>query len=195
MKIGIDIDGVLTDVETYQLDLGSKYFYLKDKTSIKNNKAYYTTDVFDISKEDDGKFWSNTLLDYGTKEPARKFASEVIKKLKEDGNEIYIITARGNDLSYIDITKKQMQNIVLKWLKENFIYYDKIIFSKEGKLDICLENNIDVMIEDKPKNINKISTKIPVICYHANYNDTCKGNNIIRCYSWYDIYSKIKSDF
>jgi uncharacterized HAD superfamily protein len=32
MKIGIDIDGVLTDVETYQLDLGSKYFYLKDKT-------------------------------------------------------------------------------------------------------------------------------------------------------------------
>lgn len=50
------------------------------------------------------------------------------------------------------------------------------------------------MIEDKPKNINEISTEIPVICYHAAYNEQCIGNNIIRCYSWYDIYSKINSD-
>ena len=42
-------------------------------------------------------------------------------------------------------------------------------------------------------NINKISTKIPVICFHAGYNKNCIGNNIIRCYSWYDIYSKINS--
>ena len=26
MKIGIDIDGVLTDIERYQLDAGSKFF-------------------------------------------------------------------------------------------------------------------------------------------------------------------------
>lgn len=31
---------------------------------------------------------------YATNEKARPFAAEVIKKLKEDGNEIYIITAR-----------------------------------------------------------------------------------------------------
>ena len=29
MKIGIDIDGVLTDVEQWQLDYGSKYYYEK----------------------------------------------------------------------------------------------------------------------------------------------------------------------
>ena len=29
MKIGIDIDGVLTDVEQWQLDYGSKFFYEK----------------------------------------------------------------------------------------------------------------------------------------------------------------------
>ena len=40
-------------------------------------------------------------------------------------------------------------------------------------------------------NINKISTRIPVICFHAGYNKNCIGDNIIRCYSWYDIYSKI----
>mgnify|MGYP000699688384 FL=1 len=48
------------------------------------------------------------------------------------------------------------------------------------------------MIEDKPKNINTISNEIPVICYHANYNEQCNGKNIYRCYSWYDIYRKIK---
>ena len=52
-------------------------------------------------------------------------------------------------------------------------------------------NNIELMIEDKPANINKISGKIPVICFHAGYNKNCDGGNIIRCYSWYDIYIKI----
>ena len=48
------------------------------------------------------------------------------------------------------------------------------------------------MIEDKVENINKISTRIPVICYNAGYNECCLEKNIIRCYSWYDIYAKIK---
>ena len=86
---------------------------------------------------------------------------------------------------------EENKKIVLNWLKRNKIEYDKIIFSPEDKLDICLENNIDVMIEDKPANINKISGKIPVICFHAGYNKNCDGGNIIRCYSWYDIYIKI----
>ena len=45
--------------------------------------------------------------------------------------------------------------------------------------------------EDDIKNISELSTMIPVICYDSEYNRMCKGNNIIRCYSWYDIYIKI----
>ena len=56
-----------------------------------------------------------------------------------------------------------------------------------------MDNNIDIMIEDKVDNINKISSKIPVICFNAGYNRQCKGNNIYRCYAWYDIYNKIKN--
>ena len=57
---------------------------------------------------------------------------------------------------------------------------------------LCKQNKINLMIEDKPENINTISKEIPVICYHANYNEQCNGKNIYRCYSWYDIYRKIK---
>ena len=57
---------------------------------------------------------------------------------------------------------------------------------------ICNELNIDVMIDDKVENINEISKHIPVICFNAGYNKECKGENIYRAYSWYDVYSKIK---
>ena len=49
------------------------------------------------------------------------------------------------------------------------------------------------MIEDSPNNINELANIIPVICYNAEYNKNCIDNKIIRCYSWYDIYSKINN--
>jgi len=48
------------------------------------------------------------------------------------------------------------------------------------------------MIEDTVNNIVSISKIIPVICFDTRYNQNCQGDNITRCYSWYDIYSKIK---
>lgn len=190
MNIGIDIDGVLTDIEKFQLDYGSKLcFELLGKT-IKDSNGYDIAQIFDVSQDSDEEFWNKYLWEYATKEKARKFADEITKKLEEDGNKIYIITARYLTNKDTEDGEK-MRNTVKSWLKENNIYYDKIIFSPEDKLDICINNNIDIMIEDKVENIEKISTKIPVIAYNANYNKECKGPNIIRCYSWYDIYSKI----
>ncbi len=195
MRIGIDIDGVLTDIEQWQLDYGSKFYFEKYGKEIQNNEGYETTEIFKVDSKLDDEFWTEYFKDYSINVDVRKLASEVIKKLKQDGNEIYIITARGSFLSHSAnvMLFEENKNIVLEWLRKNEIEYDKIIFSPEDKLSICLENNIDVMIEDKVDNINKISTRIPVICFHAGYNKNCKGNNIFRCYSWYDIYSKISS--
>ena len=77
--------------------------------------------------------------------------------------------------------------IVKDWLSKNKIVYDQLLFTMEEKLNVCIDNNIDIMIEDKPQGILDISTKIPVICFHASYNENCKNDNIYRCYSWYDI--------
>ena len=189
MRIGIDIDGVLTDIEQWQLDVGGKFFSKYDK-SVVNNEGYEISEIFDISNELDDEFWNEYLYDYVTKEPSRKYASEVIKKLKDDGNEIYIVTARYlTDRDTDD--GKRMRKIVVNWLKEQNIYYDEIIFSPEDKRENCKKYNIDIMIEDKVDNINKISSIIPVICFHAGYNKECKGKNIYRVYNWYDIYNLI----
>lgn len=192
MRIGIDIDGVLTDIEQWQLDYGSKFYYENYNKGIVNYKCYETNEIFDSSHECDDLFWDKYFKEYSINIEARKFADEVISKLKKDGYEIYIITARGSHLSHSAnvMTKEENEQIVKEWLNKNGIYYDQIIFSPEDKLDICLNNNIDIMIEDKVDNINKISSKIPVICFHAEYNEKCKGKNIYRAYSWYDIYIK-----
>lgn len=130
---------------------------------------------------------------YAINEKARPFASEIIKKLKQDEHEIYIITARWLTNREDEIGDK-MREIVKKWLTENEIIYDKLIFSKasnEEKSQEILENKIDLMIEDSPNNINELSNIIPIICYDAGYNKNCVGDKITRCYSWYDIYAKI----
>ena len=195
MKIGIDIDGVLTDIEKWQLDYGSKFYYENYHKGIINNKGYETDEIFGSSRECDNLFWDKYFKDYSVNVEVRKFAAEIISNLKNEGYEIYIITARGSFLSHSSsvISKKENEQIVKKWLNKNNIYYDQIIFSPEDKLDICINNKIDIMIEDKVDNINKISTKIPVICYNAGYNEVCKGKNIYRVYSWYDIYYTIKN--
>ena len=193
MRIGIDIDGVLTDVERWQLDYGSKFYYERYQKEIVNFEGYDTNQIFNVDDKLDEEFWREYFKEYSLNVEARKFANEVIDKLKQEGHQIYIITARGSFLSHsADVMSiEENQQIVLNWLKNNNINYDKIIFSPEDKLNICKENKIDLMIEDKVDNINKISKIIPVICFHAGYNKDCKNSNIIRCYSWYDIYSKI----
>lgn len=195
MRIGIDIDGVITDVGKFQLEYGSKFYFEKYHKSIKNHKGYEVSDIFDVSEEMDDEFWNQYFLDYSKNASPRGFVSEVMKKLKENSNELYIITARGNYFSHSGSVMSYDENkkVVLNWLEKNGIIYDKIIFSPEDKLQICKENHIDLMIEDKPRNIEMISKEIPVICFHNEYNESIQGENITRCYSWYDIYSKISN--
>lgn len=54
-----------------------------------------------------------------------------------------------NELYILIFQDETMREIVVKWLNEQEIYYDKIIFSPEDKLEDCKKNNIDIMIEDK----------------------------------------------
>lgn len=189
MKIGIDIDGVLTDIESWQLEQGSKYFYSKGAT-LKEPFSKHISTMFGVSKDEDAKFWADNVFEYAKTEPARKYASEITNKLKQDGHKIYIITARSYT-SEDSLNGEKMRSIVKKWLKDNNIYFDYILFTPHDKVPTIVDNQIELMIEDTPRNITDISQIIPVICFHAEYNKMCKGKNIYTAYSWYDVYDKI----
>ncbi len=51
------------------------------------------------------------------------------------------------------------------------------------------------MIEDKKTNVDMISKIIPVFVFDAPYNQTCSGTNVIRVYSWYQVYQEITEKF
>ena len=189
MKIGIDIDGVLVDIARFIADYGSKFCNDNNiKYSVKPDE-YDEAKAMGITRQQANTFWNEYLGFYATKYPARDFVSEVVKKLKQD-HEIYVITAR-NEEGLPPETYGTMQSMVKQWLKDNDIEYDKLIFTVGSKLPYCLENEVDIMIEDSPENIKDISRKIPVLCFDNPYNKEIKGDNITRVYSWYDILNKI----
>lgn len=195
MRIGIDIDGVLTDIERFVINYMPKYCIENNIEYRIGESSYNVHETFNISKEQGNNFWDAYIEDYAKNEKARTFAPEVIEKLKEDGHEIYIITARWGT-SKDDEKGNQMRETVKEWLFEYKIPYDKLVFvksSNERKSDEIIEDKIDIMIEDNPNNINELSKIIPVICYDAEYNRACKGDKITRCYSWYDIYRTIRN--
>lgn len=195
MRIGIDIDGVLTDLERYSVDYLSKYCVENNIDFNIGESDYEIYKTFNITKEQENDFWNQNLELYAKNEKARSFSSEVIKKLKEDGHEIYIVTARWLT-NRDDEMGSNMRKLVKNWLFENEIIYDKLIFTrarKEQKHQEIRDNQIDLMIEDSPNNVNQLSSIVPVICFDAGYNRKCEGKNIMRCYSWYDIYRTINS--
>lgn len=184
MNIGIDIDGVLTNIAEYQLEYGSKYTNNINLNLLNINPAEYeTSDIFVWNEEQDKVFWDTYMEQYAKEERIRKFAPEVIEKLNEKHN-IYIITAREN-YSNVDIKK-----ITEQWLKENNVKYNELIFAGD-KLPVILDKKIDVMVEDYPKNINKLKDHCNVVVFDNIYNKDAEGK--FRAYSWYQIFEYIEN--
>lgn len=191
MNIGIDIDGVLIDMEREVTDYATK-MCVEENLPIKVDVSkYYETDTFDWTQEQSDRFWNKYLVQYVVEGKARKYSKEIIEKLRKEENKIYIITARDESGMPPEYYGK-MQILTKEWLKNQNIEFDKLIFAKDSeKLNYCIENNIDIMIEDSPSNIKDISTKIKVIKFDCQYNKEINEKNIITAYSWYHIYDII----
>lgn len=192
MNIGIDIDGVLTNMERIVTDFATK-MCVEENWNISVNASEYDQDkAFNWTKEQTDKFWNKYLVKYVTETPAREFAKEILEKLQQEGNQIYLITARNEEGLPPEYYGK-MQELTKQWLKSQNIKYDKLIFAQDTeKLQQCLENNVTVMIEDSPTNIKNISKKIKTIKFDCKYNQNVNNENITTAYSWYHIYKIIK---
>lgn len=192
MNIGIDIDGVLMDDDTYRLDTMTKYSYENNLGTLDNpykyeNKCNWAEEI----KED---YRQKYFFEYIKNTPARMFASEVIKKLHDEGNKIIIITGRYKTQEDSKIGE-QMRNDTVNWLNKNKIFYDEICYAHCPKTKEIQEKNIDVMIDDSPEIISEIVRVTKVLCFDNRYNRDLIYNNMTRVYSWYDIYDKIKNTY
>lgn len=186
MKIGVDIDGVLTIFENYKWAYQEYYDLFKIKGRGLVSPFDYAYNLYDWDKEQKEVFWRD-YQKYVIEDIAMQpLANYIIKKLREDGHMIYLITNRRPKECH-----GKMIELTENWLKKNDISYDSLTNNVDNKLDACKSLKIDVYIEDKPENILSVASEIPVFCLHASYNAECKGKNITRVFSWPEIYRKI----
>ena len=194
MIIGIDFDGVLTDLAKFFYEEGEK-FAKENKIKIcKNESGYNTLEYFGWTKDDDIKFWSTNNLKYTKFVNAKESAKEVLQKLKDEGHKIIIITARygcdwDNDYG------KEQRKISEEWLKRNEISYDEICYVGEtSKVSTIIDKEIDIFIDDSVKNLEEVSKIVPVICFDEQYNRNYENPKMKRLSSWDDIYDYLNDE-
>lgn len=181
MNIGIDIDDTINNMHNIILKKGIE-FNKREKINFKINpnlwdlKKAFGWDEFTVSK-----FLDETLEEACYKAETKENAVGVINKLKIEGNKIIIITSR---------TTKNAYEISEKWLKQKNINFDKLIVGATDKRKACLENEIDVFIDDNVEFCNNVlTTKAKVLLFDSpcNQNET----ELKRVYSWDEIYKEI----
>ena len=192
MKIGIDIDGVLCNLNGYVQKYFKKYL---EKNNIpykfdKYKELFYQQ--FNVEQKYELDFWKEYIFHYAKHTVRLNNASLITNKLHNDGHKLIIITSRQYS-SHDSEEGKAMREIVTKWLAKNKIYYDEIYYSNEtvGKKALVINNKIDVMIDDSLRNINEISENIPVFVFKNSANRKAKGKNKIMVNGWKDIYKII----
>lgn len=193
MRIGIDADGVLTDMTAFNIEYGERYF----KRPPKDPTGYSAETIFGCTTKEEFRFGLRYFLTYCKKWPPRVNCSSIIAKLNADGHELYEITARKF------VTSKHplgwyVRRIFKKWLKKHGLNFKGIFYCSESnspsdKLDGCRRFEVDVMIDDKPEVVYFLAKQgIRVLLFDAPYNQEVSGGNIIRVMNWEDVYKEIE---
>ncbi len=185
MIIGIDLDGVLYDTEHWLRTYGELYDIEKhgqgmiDITNIRMSGRY----DWDIPIR--AEFFERYLAYAQINAPLFVGARQVIDQLRADGHKIVIITGRGsNNQPEIDRT--------LARLADDGIVYDSIHFGLYNKLQTCLDEKLDVMIDDLTRNIEELSQG-GVPCIYVKYLSAKKIDSplVTEVSNWGEIYREL----
>ena len=186
MRIGLDIDNVITDLDKILL----KEVLIWDKnirgTGIINAKAGMFSGMLDWTRDEvEGFFYNNIQRIAGLME-MRKYCKFYIDKLMEDGNEIFLITHRARP------NFRDPETVTLNWLNKHKINYNQLIFAQTpNKTEECKKFKIDVMIDDRMDQCQIMSDN-SVRCIVMKTRLSPKGNYTLPiAKSWRDLYNKI----
>ena len=141
MKIAIDIDDTLTKVD--RVTPAQKYITENSLPfQLVNPDAHAIRDIFDWTQEEVMRFiWSGGYKTF-SEAPMRKGAKETIEKWRAAGHHVTVLTARSSDWFAEPVELSRTQ------LAAHQIPYDELIVDVYEKGKYCVENGIEVLIED-----------------------------------------------
>lgn len=184
MRIGLDIDDTICDTYDFVLPYICKYYNLDYKTIKKRNLgyAYFKQNCegfFDFAK----KIYKVII----PKSPLKRGVIKYINKLKKDGHEIILITGRDNtefDNPY---------QITYDYLISNNVPFDTLITGVNEKGPVCLDEKIDIFIDDLAKNCVDVSA-VGIKSYLFNHPNNKGYKGIKRIRNFRHLYKIIKKE-
>lgn len=185
MKIGIDLDGVVFDSEQTFRTYEEIFEVEKNRNTLKNREEPKFQGRYSWSEEDQKEF-SKYFLEISKNSPIMAGFKKVYELLKKENIEFVVITARGGFV-------EEMMEDAKRILQENNIEFDKYYWKQDDKLDVCLKENIDIMIDDDYKIIEKLSkNNIRTLYFRDSGIKKLKENDYIKeVNNWGDIYRYI----
>lgn len=187
MRIGIDIDDTVANTQNILLEAALKYDREKmGNKGIVNHNVLLIEDRFEWSKEVKNKFLKEAVSKYFMTLEPKKNSVDIINKLVEDGHEIYFITYRTDEL-FVNAYEFSKE-----WLDKNNFYYDKLIVNRRDKGNVCVEEKIDLLIDDRIEHCqDAIDKGINSFVFASKYNLDTK---IRRVNNWQEIYNIITGE-
>ena len=189
MRIGIDLDGVVFDSEKdFRIYQELYDFYELEGKSIKNEKEVRLQERFNWTDEVINNFLDRYYVQVVKEANYMPGAKMIIRKLKEGGHELIIVTARGgNTPDIIELTEERLE-------RDNMNIFDKACYGIVDKAEECKKENIDLMIDDSNVNCKNTSSKnIKTIYLKDAPSYEMEENEYLKVlYNWGEIYRYIK---
>lgn len=187
MNIGIDVDGVIMDTESRFRPAAELFDLDNNGKGIINADKFLFQDRFGWTNEMFVKFVEEYGFEIEKTAPLMPCAQQILKRLKDEGHRLIVITARG-------FSGKLEEDLTLEVFKNYNLEFDKIYFKAHNKAEICKNENIDYMIDDSPINIQKlVENDIKCLYFKSAHNTPFSHKNSTSVYSWVDIYKFFKN--
>ena len=180
MRIGIDIDGVVSDSYPFWLQELNRHFG-KNVAVITDYQMHLD---FDVPKEEINNYFVGNAEHLLSMPEVVSGAKEGIETLLREGHEVIYVTART----------PAEKDVTLRWLTMKGIPYEQVLFAGlSSKLELVKQWEIEVFIEDYQVNAKLIAESgVPVLLLDASYNQEELPTGIIRCQNWDDIVQGIE---
>lgn len=194
MKIGIDIDDTTVITVKSMIKYADKYDteVLRRKGTNGNlgliQNRYYLKVLYGWTEKEKFDFFDMYYKNVLEECTLMQNADKVLQKLKEEGNEIYFITAR-----LTNINNCNTEEITKNTLKENNIPYDKLIINASDKLKVCKDEGIELFVEDSYDTCKELTENgIKSILMTTKMNQQIEAGDIPRVNNWDEVYEQIK---
>ena len=180
MRIALDLDDTIIETDMFLLEQMASFYNIGKDYLLKNNYSYIN--MSDEFKKKEIEFIQEMFEKRLMEIPLKKNAKEIINKLFEENNEIYIITSRQ--------FFKDVYNSSLKQLNNYGIKITKLICTKNKK-DACVNNKIDVFVDDSLSKTKEAEGYVKnIFVFESRYNKN-KDNGLKKVNNWEELYALI----